>query len=174
MTNFLSLIIITRQYREEKVVKISEIFTKGKVLWSTIKFSQLFLSGKVRKFIWRICIWILGLTGLKGLKRFHSIRWTYFWQAGETWSDTWYRTSMMLMSVSLSLASKKGARPQTSMNKITPRLQISERKCLIFSFYFTMQSQINLTLWHICPPPSLPAVICSFLLFSINGLRHKW
>ena len=32
MTNFLSLIIITRQYREEKVVKISEIFTKGKVL----------------------------------------------------------------------------------------------------------------------------------------------
>ena len=40
------------------------MITKEKMLWSTIKFSQLILKGNVWRWGWRICMWILGLKGL--------------------------------------------------------------------------------------------------------------
>ena len=42
----------------EKVMRIYEIITKGKVLWSFIKFSQLILWGNVWKSVRRICMLI--------------------------------------------------------------------------------------------------------------------
>lgn len=50
---------------------------------------------------------------------------TYSWHARETWVGIWYLQSMIMVSVSLSLASWKGALPVTSMKRITPRLQTS-------------------------------------------------
>lgn len=46
----------------------------------------------------------------------------------ETWGGNWYLQSMIIVRVSLSLASWNGGSPHTSMNKITPRLHISETK----------------------------------------------
>lgn len=43
----------------------------------------------------------------------------------DTWAGTVYLQSMIIVSVSLSLASWKGGCPHTSMNRITPRLHIS-------------------------------------------------
>ena len=40
------------------------MITKEKMLWSTIKFSQLILKGNVWRSDWRICMWTLGLKGL--------------------------------------------------------------------------------------------------------------
>ena len=42
-----------------KVMRITKLITKGWTLWSWTKFSQLFLK--------RICMWIMGLKGLKEL-----------------------------------------------------------------------------------------------------------
>lgn len=50
---------------------------------------------------------------------------TYSLHAWEMWDGTVYLQSMIIVSVSLSLASWKGGWPQTSMKRITPRLQIS-------------------------------------------------
>ena len=36
--------------------------------WSDIKFSQLIHKGNVWRSVWRICMWILGLNGLRHLK----------------------------------------------------------------------------------------------------------
>jgi hypothetical protein len=44
------------------------------------------------------------------------------------WVGKVYLQSMIMVSVSLSLASWKGAAPQTSMYKMTPSDQISEKK----------------------------------------------
>ena len=41
------------------------MITKEKRLWSFIKFSQLIFNGNVWRLVWRICIWILGLKGLR-------------------------------------------------------------------------------------------------------------
>ena len=49
----------------DKVVRIQKMIMKEKMPWSFIKFSQLILKGKVRRSVWRICLWILGLKGLK-------------------------------------------------------------------------------------------------------------
>ena len=38
------------------------------MLWSFIKFSQLIHEGNVWRSVWRICMWILGLKGLKEVK----------------------------------------------------------------------------------------------------------
>ena len=46
-------------------MRIYEMITKEKMLWSAIKFSQLILKGNVWRSVWRICMWILGLEGLK-------------------------------------------------------------------------------------------------------------
>ena len=51
---------------------------------------------------------------------------TYSLQALETWVGTVYLQSMIMVRVSLSLASWKGGCPHTSMKRITPRLQISD------------------------------------------------
>lgn len=51
---------------------------------------------------------------------------THSLQALETWAGTVYLQSMIMVRVSLSLASWKGGWPHTNMNRITPRLQISE------------------------------------------------
>lgn len=53
---------------------------------------------------------------------------THSLQALETWVGTVYLQSMIMVRVSLSLASWKGGCPHTSMNRITPRLQISNRR----------------------------------------------
>lgn len=53
---------------------------------------------------------------------------TYSLQVLETWGGTVYLQSMIMVRVSLSLASWKGGWPQTNMNSITPRLQISEEE----------------------------------------------
>lgn len=50
---------------------------------------------------------------------------TYSLHAWEMCDGTVYLQSMIIVSVSLSLASWKGGWPQTSMKRITPRLQIS-------------------------------------------------
>ena len=54
------------------------------------------------------------------------MRVTYSSQALETWAGTVYLQSMIMVRVSLSLASWKGGWPHTNMNRITPRLQMSE------------------------------------------------
>ena len=41
------------------------MITKEKMLWSAIKFSQLILKGNVWRSVWGICMWILGLKGLR-------------------------------------------------------------------------------------------------------------
>ena len=41
------------------------------MLWSAIKFSQLILEGNVWRSVWRICMWIMGLKGLRVVKQ-HS------------------------------------------------------------------------------------------------------
>ena len=41
------------------------MITKEKMPGSFIKFSQLILKGNVWRSVWRICMWILGLKGLK-------------------------------------------------------------------------------------------------------------
>lgn len=53
---------------------------------------------------------------------------TYSLQALETWAGTVYLQSMIIVRVSLSLASWKGGWPHTSMKRMTPRLQISTGK----------------------------------------------
>ena len=42
------------------------MINKGEMLCSFIKFSQLILQDNVWTLVWRICIWISGLNGLKG------------------------------------------------------------------------------------------------------------
>ena len=41
------------------------MITIEKMLWSFIKFSQLILQGNVWRSVWRICMWILGVKGLR-------------------------------------------------------------------------------------------------------------
>lgn len=53
-------------------------------------------------------------------------RGAYLLQGSETYSGMVYLQSMIMVSVSLSLASWKGAWPHTSMYKITPNDQMSE------------------------------------------------
>ena len=50
----------------EKVMKIAKMITKEKMPRSCIKFSQQFLTGNIWRSVWGICMWILGLKGLKG------------------------------------------------------------------------------------------------------------
>lgn len=54
------------------------------------------------------------------------VRVTHSLQALETWAGTVYLQSMIMVRVSLSFASWKGGWPHTNMNRITPRLQMSE------------------------------------------------
>ena len=54
-----SLNIFNMQSRE-KVMRIDKVITKGKLLWSFIKFSQLIPWGNVWRSVRRICTWILG------------------------------------------------------------------------------------------------------------------
>lgn len=53
---------------------------------------------------------------------------THSLQTLETCAGTVYLQSMIMVRVSLSLASWKGGWPHTNMNRITPRLQISEEE----------------------------------------------
>ena len=52
-------------------MRIYEMITKEKMLWSAIKFSQLILKGNVWRSVWRICMWIMGLKGLRVVRQ-HS------------------------------------------------------------------------------------------------------
>ena len=49
----------------DKVMRINKMITIEKIPWSFIKFSQLILKGDVWRSVWRICMWILGLKGLR-------------------------------------------------------------------------------------------------------------
>lgn len=53
---------------------------------------------------------------------------THSLQVLETWAGTVYLQSMIMVRVSLSFASWNGGWPHTNMNRITPRLQMSEAK----------------------------------------------
>ena len=59
-------------------INFLKIFTQEKVLWSFIKFSRLILLGNAWRSVWRICMWILWLKGLRlcflvlPVKTFHS------------------------------------------------------------------------------------------------------
>ena len=63
MTNINFLLTIS--IHDQEVMRILEMITKGKVLRSFVKFSQGIFIGNVWRSIWRICIWILELKGLK-------------------------------------------------------------------------------------------------------------
>ena len=47
-----------------KSMRINKMITERKNIWSFTKFSQIILQGNVRRPVWRICMWILGLKGL--------------------------------------------------------------------------------------------------------------
>ena len=49
----------------DKVTRINKMITKEKMPWSFIKFCQLILQKNVWISVWRICMWMLGLKGLK-------------------------------------------------------------------------------------------------------------
>ena len=49
----------------DKVIRINKMIVIEKISWSFIKFSQLILKGDVWRLVWRICMWILGLKGLR-------------------------------------------------------------------------------------------------------------
>ena len=46
-------------------MRIIKMITQVKMPWSFIKFSWLILKGSVWRSVWRICMWILGLNGLR-------------------------------------------------------------------------------------------------------------
>ena len=48
-----------------KVMRINEMITKEKMPRSFIKVSQLILKGNVWRSVWRVCMGILGLQGLR-------------------------------------------------------------------------------------------------------------
>ena len=54
-----------RSLSRDKVMRINKMIIIEKIPWSFIKFSQLILKGDVWRSVWRICMWILGLKGLK-------------------------------------------------------------------------------------------------------------
>ena len=51
-------------FSRDKVMRINKTISKEKMPWSFIKFSQLILTGNVRRSLWRICTCTLGLKGL--------------------------------------------------------------------------------------------------------------
>ena len=50
----------------ESVRRIYKMINKEEMRWSVVTFSQLILQDNVETLVWRICIWISGLKGLKG------------------------------------------------------------------------------------------------------------
>ena len=50
-----------------KVMRINEMITKEKMPRSFIRVSQLIRKGNVWGSVWRICMWILGLKGVKAV-----------------------------------------------------------------------------------------------------------
>ena len=63
MTNINFLPTFFNRLSINKVMRNSQMINWGKLLWSFIEFSQLILHANVRNSVWRICIWILGITG---------------------------------------------------------------------------------------------------------------
>lgn len=55
---------IINTWSRDKVVRINKMFTKGKILWSFIKFSPIILKGNVWRSVRRICLRILGIKRL--------------------------------------------------------------------------------------------------------------
>ena len=49
----------------QMVMRINKMINKEKMPRSFIKFFQLILKGNVWRSVWRICMWILGLEGVK-------------------------------------------------------------------------------------------------------------
>ena len=65
----------------DKVMRINKMIIIEKIPWSFIKFSQLILKGNVWRSVWRICMWILGLKGLKRKLELSTIlirHWNFF------------------------------------------------------------------------------------------------
>ena len=57
--------MISIPWSREKVTRLTKIINKGKNLRSFIKFSKQILKGNAWKSVWRICMWILGLKGIR-------------------------------------------------------------------------------------------------------------
>ena len=53
-------------------MRINKMITIEKRLWSFIKFSQLIVKGDVWRSVSRICMWILGLKGLRILQHLND------------------------------------------------------------------------------------------------------
>ena len=64
VTNINFLLTFSIHRPDKKVRRIDIVVTK-EMLWSLTKFSQLILQQKVWRWDWRICMWILGLKGLR-------------------------------------------------------------------------------------------------------------
>ena len=54
VTNIKSLLTLNSYITKEKVMRINKLITKGKMLWSFTKFSQLLFERNVS--VWRICV----------------------------------------------------------------------------------------------------------------------
>ena len=70
MTNNNFLLTIIHTLSRDKVMRINKMIIIEKIPWSFIKFSLLILKGNVWRSVWRICMWILGLKGLKTKGKF--------------------------------------------------------------------------------------------------------
>jgi len=46
----------------EMDMRINKMISKEKIFWSFIKLSYLLLFGNIWRWVWRICMWILGLS----------------------------------------------------------------------------------------------------------------
>ena len=66
MTNINFLLTMSIQCQEIRLWEYKKMIMKEKMPWCFIKFSQLIiLKGNAWRSVWRICMWILGLKGLK-------------------------------------------------------------------------------------------------------------
>ena len=72
---------------------------KEKMPWCFIKFSQLILKGNAWRSVWRICMWILGLKGLK------EISWAIIFFSGPLlqYQENWIAISTILAFLQFSI-----------------------------------------------------------------------
>ena len=60
-------------------MRINKMITEEKIFRSFIKFTQLILEGNIQRSVWRICMWILGLKGIKLLAQQENLLVTDYW-----------------------------------------------------------------------------------------------
>ena len=79
------------------------MITKGKMPWSFIKFSQVILKGNVWRSVWRICMWILELKGLRKVWNSKTVfsSWPHDWQLRYLLTDRAYFVPLFLATVTI-------------------------------------------------------------------------